>query len=574
LGNPETEIEFPDPHRLLAGLGTQMVNNMEWGSTARGQDPTSVYVKPGTMQAACINQWAQNAKAREILYKGVNAPDPRKVTVLEEMLRARGELATVLGKETYAHVALADKMAKTTRNVDKFLTSLVKHQRPAAEADLLKLRLHKAQMVVGKYYRDTNEHTGPLPEIHAWDRDYFTLFRQSKMEATNSLSPYLSVGTVINGLSQLFDRLYGISFRPASVAPGEVWDPSIRRVNVVHETEGQIGVIYFDLWTRAGKSSAAAHFTVRCSRRVDDDDVAGDGLEPGWDATFGPGLETEGSAIKGKEGRYQLPIVVLTTDFGVERQKTPKLLTWHDVDVLFHEMGHAIHCKSQRASIRNMLTLIAMIGRTEFHNVSGTRCATDFVELPSILMEHFAASPDVLCSFAKHHETNKPIPRELVNAHVAQHQDMGALDTHNQILMALLDQKYHNLTVDQLRDPSFNSTKMLYDLNSQYSVIKPVENTGWQTSFGHLHGYGATYYSYLLDRAIAGKVWSTLFTSEEEGSLSRKGGEVFKEKVLKWGGGKDPWEMVGDVVGGQEGEVVARGDEKSMDVVGSWLTKG
>jgi intermediate peptidase len=140
--------------------------------------------------------------------------------------------------------------------------------------------------------------------------------------------------------------------------------------------------------------------------------------------------------------------------------------------------------------------------------------------------------------------------------------------------MALLDQKYHNLTVDQLRDPSFNSTKMLYDLNSQYSVIKPVENTGWQTSFGHLHGYGATYYSYLLDRAIAGKVWSTLFTSEEEGSLSRQGGEVFKEKVLKWGGGKDPWEMVGDVVGGSEGEVVARGDEKSMDVVGSWLTEG
>jgi intermediate peptidase len=213
-----------------------------------------------------------------------------------------------------------------------------------------------------------------------------------------------------------------------------------------------------------------------------------------------------------------------------------------------------------------------MIGRTEFHNVSGTRCATDFVELPSILMEHFAASPDVLCMFARHHETDKPIPRELVEAHLAQQKDMGAVDTHHQILMALLDQRYHTLTQAQLNDPSFDTSRILYDLNVEHSVIKPVEGTGWQTSFGHLQGYGATYYSYLLDRAIAGKVWSTLFTDGPEGSLSREGGEILKDKVLKWGGGKDPWEMVGDVVGGQEGDVVARGDEKSMDAVGSWLT--
>jgi len=343
-GDPLEPIEFRDPHRLLTGLGTQLVNNMDWGSAELGQNPESVYVTPGTMQAACITQWAQNGEAREILYKGVNRPNRKRVAVLEEMLKARGELAAVLGKETYAHVALADKMAKTPANVDKFLTSLVKHQRPAAEADLMKLREIKAKMMAGKYYRDKRMVGGDLPEIHAWDREYFGLFRQGKMEATNALEPYLSVGTVMNGLSKLFDRLYGITFRPASVAPGEVWDPAVRRVNVVHETEGQIGVIYFDLWSRENKSSAAAHFTVRCSRRVDDDDVAGDGLEPGWDATLGPGLETRGSAIKGKEGRYQLPIVVLSCDFGVERQKSPRLLTFNDVDVLFHEMGHAIHC--------------------------------------------------------------------------------------------------------------------------------------------------------------------------------------------------------------------------------------
>jgi len=100
-----------------------------------------------------------------------------------------------------------------------------------------------------------------------------------------------------------------------------------------------------------------------------------------------------------------------------------------------------------------------------------------------------------------------------------------------------------------------------------------VEGTAWQTQFGHLYGYGATYYSYLFDRAIAGKVWATLFMDGPDGALSREGGEVLKEKVLKWGGGRDPWEMVGDVVGGREGERIAKGDEKAMGIVGGWLLK-
>ena len=92
-----------------------------------------------------------------------------------------------------------------------------------------------------------------------------------------------------------------------------------------------------------------------------------------------------------------------------------------------------------------------------------------------------------------------------------------------------------------------------------------------------MYGYGATYYSYLFDRAIAGKVFGTLFGGRkdarhvgESGPLSREGGEVLKERLLKWGGGRDPWVMVGEVVGGREGEVLSEGDEESMRVVGGW----
>lgn len=214
----------------------------------------------------------------------------------------------------------------------------------------------------------------------------------------------------------------------------------------------------------------------------------------------------------------------------------------------------------------------AMIGRTDYHNVSGTRCATDFVELPSILMEHFVSSPEVLSLFANHYATHDPLPLPLLAAHQAQQRSLAALETHGQILMAILDQKYHSLSASSL--DSFDSTTTHQQLQRSIGVIPPVEDTAWQTQFGHLYGYGATYYSYLFDRAIAGKVWRTLFTDESKGgSLSREGGEVLKQKVLKWGGGRDPWVMVGDMVGGHEGEVVRKGDEESMRVVGKWEIK-
>jgi len=212
-----------------------------------------------------------------------------------------------------------------------------------------------------------------------------------------------------------------------------------------------------------------------------------------------------------------------------------------------------------------------MIGRTEYHNVSGTRCATDFVELPSIIMEHFVSSPSVIDLFATHHATGEKLSIPLLQSHLAVQRSLAALETHGQIAMALLDQRYHALTHEQAA--SLDSSEVYMQLQDEIGVIPAVPGTAWQTQFGHLYGYGATYYSYLFDRAIAGKMWSTLFNHTPEGSISRQGGEVFKEKVLKWGGGKDPWAMVGDVIGGAEGEAISKGDEKAMDMVGGWLIK-
>lgn len=196
-----------------------------------------------------------------------------------------------------------------------------------------------------------------------------------------------------------------------------------------------------------------------------------------------------------------------------------------------------------------------MIGRTEYQNVSGTRCATDFVELPSILMEHFLNSPAVLSLFDMDGTSSG---RQIGNHHA---DPCHSIDTYSQILLAALDQIYHSPNV---LDLAFDSTAELANLHNTRGLIPYVPGTSFQTQFGHLFGYGATYYSYLFDRAIASQVWSKVFSKDP---LSRETGEKYKREVLRYGGGKDPWKMVATLLSAPE---LANGDADAMREVGRW----
>ena len=227
-----------------------------------------------------------------------------------------------------------------------FLQSLAAANRPATLAEIDVLRELKRQD--GKL--------ADLPALHPWDRDFYLTKHQAGVVAAaprlEPLAPYFSVGTIFTGLSRLFEALYGITLVPVELRPGEVWHPSVRRLDVVdHRDEGgrTIGTIYCDLFQRADKAGGAAHYTVRCSRRVDDDDLDGD-LPPGqteW--PFDPsaaGLSCNPVTMEGgREGRYQLPIVVLNCGFATPVDG-PTLLDWAEVETIFHEMGHAMHCAS------------------------------------------------------------------------------------------------------------------------------------------------------------------------------------------------------------------------------------
>ncbi|KAF7347681.1 Mitochondrial intermediate peptidase [Mycena venus] len=489
-------------------------------------------VYPGSLQAQMIMRSAPAEEPRRRVYIASNSSTPEQIDALERLLRARAELAQLVGKPSFAHMALDDKMAKSPGNVAHFLDALMDHTRPAARSALRALSIRK------QTHLNTQER---FPIVHAWDRDFYC---PPEPPAPPIALPPLTLGTVFMGLSRLLRHLYGISLRPVGVTSGEVWHSDVTKLEVVDEQKGVIGWVYADLFARRGKASGAAHYTVRCSRRTDNDDEAGDHIDPETEHLVTVSREFEAvkrHTLPGQDDVYQLPLVVLVCEFArPTAAQGPTVLQWHEVMTLFHEMGHAMH---------------SMIGRTEYQNVSGTRCATDFVELPSILMEHFLNSPTVLSLFDA---DGNSITRQSGNHH---EDPCHSIDTYSQILLAAIDQVYHSPGVV---DAGFDSTAELARLHNTRGLFPHVPGTSFQTHFGHLVGYAATYYSYLFDRAIASRVWRNVFS---EDPLNRETGEKYKREVLSYGGGKDPWKMVSTLLSAPQLE---SGDAEAMREVGRW----
>jgi mitochondrial intermediate peptidase len=267
-----------------------------------------------------------------------------------------------------------------------FLQSLAELHKPIAQADVDQLA------AVKKIFKGSPT----PPQIQAWDRFFYAQFisppynpspppspqpttssddpspaqsqpiphvqdpfHTSRTPASASLtydplSPYFTVGQTFAGLSNLLQALYGVQFVLAPTRPGETWHADVRKLNVVHETEGHIGVVYCDVFRRESASvrkyDSAAQFTVRCSRRIDEDHI----LAPPDDKSF-TGGEVDGMrcvenvkdvVVDGVKKVYQLPIVVLVTSFSrVESDGVPSCLSLSEVETLFHEMGHVMHCK-------------------------------------------------------------------------------------------------------------------------------------------------------------------------------------------------------------------------------------
>ncbi|MCJ1473358.1 Mitochondrial intermediate peptidase [Lambiella insularis] len=579
---------FVELSSIISQVGSQFVDEMrpsKWSlviesSRLKGMHPMllkQLEQRRGNVILPTVGQAASNAiryvedeATRKEIYIASRTAANSQIQILETLLHYRAELAKLSGFSSYARMTLADKMAQSPEAVNKFLSALSADNAPRMKGELeLMLALKASQ-------QDADSRSTPSSRtINAWDRDFYrTQLARNPISTSRKpdfLAAYFSLGTVMQGLSRLFSQLYGVRLAPREPAPGETWNADVRRLDVIDEVEGHIAVVYCDLFARDGKNPNPAHFTLRCSRLISGTEIA----ETATLADMPEDLRSLPPAQRANDGMatsrpidssgsvYQLPTIALICDFpppppSNNSTQPPTLLPLPAVLTLFHEMGHAIH---------------SILGRTRLQNVSGTRCATDFAELPSVLMERFATDPSVLALFARHWETDAPLPYEMVKVSTEGDRASDASDTETQVLLAAVDQAYHS---EMILDGNsrFDSTAVWHSMSAQWSSVPEAPGTKWQGFFGHLVGYGGSYYAYLFDRAIAAKVWESVFKAGRQGqAVERENGERFKREVLRWGGSRDGWRCVGGVLG-DEGRGLDEGGEKAMERVGRWGVGG
>lgn len=424
---------------------------------------------------------SSNNLVREAAYRVFLYPDNEQEYLLCELLNSRHDLAKLCGFPSYAHRAVKGSTVETPEVIYEFLNTLNNNLKFKAAQDFEQMQKMKDAE------SDTKQNLMP------WDTAYFigkakrTWLNMSITEFT----PYFSLGACMDGINILTQALYGIRLESMPILAGEVWANNILKIAVIEENETVLGYIYCDFFEREGKPNQDCHFTIKGGRQLSD-------------------------------GSYQNPIAVLMLSLPPPKWSNPCLLSPASVENLFHEMGHALH---------------SMLGRTKYQHVTGTRCSTDFAEVPSILMEYFASDPRVLSTFAKHFQTMEKIPIVLLEKLHDSKNIFCASQLQNQVCYSVLDQVYHSGKLKK------SSTDILREIQEKYYGLPYVENTAWHLRFSHLVGYGAKYYSYLISRAIASWIWQTYFQTNP---FNRTAGDRYRKECLAHGGGKPPSKLVSD----------------------------
>ena len=429
-----------------------------------------------------------NSELRALSYQVYHAITSTQQRLLQDTLSLRHELATLVGYPSFAHKVLKTCMAESPDVVRDFLESL--------SEKILPLAREEAQEMI-KIKQNLGDQIAPN-SLFPWDVMYISSSAQKEYFSTDNLRDYFSLDNTLKGLDNLFQSLFDVKLERSPIEPGEAWHKTVMKLAFVHKSEGLMGYTYLDLFARPGKILSDCHFTIQGGRELAD-------------------------------GSYQLPIIVISCNFNSKllRGEGTLLLSQDAVENFFHEMGHALH---------------SMLGRPKYQNVTGTRCPTDFAEVPSTLMEFFLSDRRVLASFARHHQTGYPILESCMANFRLSSNPFPAFNTQTQVLYALTDLALHS---NHHNSKTLQCTEIASDLYSEYSPTEPVPGTSWCLRFSHFYGYGARYYSYLWSRAVSSLIWKNCFSREP---FSRDAGERLRE-MLQYGGGVHPKKLVREVLG-------------------------
>ncbi|RIJ52178.1 M3 family peptidase [Clavibacter lycopersici] len=407
-----------------------------------------------------------------------------------EITRLRAERAALLGFPSHAAAVTADQTARTPEAVADMLGRLAPAAARNARAEAVEL-----QRVIDRTQEERGE---PSFELAAWDWAFYSeKVRTERYDVdTERMRPYLEADRVLHdGVFRAATALYGVTFAERTDIPA--YHPDARVFEVRDEDGSPVGLYVLDLHTRDSKRGGA------------------------W---MNP--------LISQSALLDTPTVVLN-NLNVPKPPAgqPTLLSYDETTTLFHEFGHALH---------------GLFARVTYPRFAGTNVFRDFVEFPSQVNEMWMLWPEILGSYAVHHETGEPMPAELVAAVQASSAFNEGFLTSEYLGAALLDQAWHRIGVDDVVEDvdAFQADALAAVGLDVPAVLPRYASSYFQHTFAG--GYDAGYYSYIWSEVLDA---DTVEWFHENGGLTRENGDRFRSRLLGVGGSKDPLEAYRDFRG-------------------------
>lgn len=399
--------------------------------------------------------------------------------ILKEILELRTERAKLLGYNTHADYVLEERMAMSPKKVMDFLEELLEKAKPHAVRDIEKLK-SLAREVDG------------ISDFQSYDTAYYSeILKKRELDMDDEmLRPYFRLENVVNGIFDVAQRLYGLSFKEVFNIPK--YHEDVRTFEVYDEdTQNFVGLFYTDFFPRATKRGGA------------------------WMS----GIKEQGLY----HGKIERPHIMIVCNFTKPTKTKPSLLTLDEVLTLYHEFGHALH---------------GLLSNVKYRELSGTNVYWDFVELPSQIMENWVLEKECLDLWAVHYETGEKIPHQLVQKIKASGKFLEGMATIRQLTFAFLDMAYHTAKPEEIKDIAEFEEEAI----KKTVLLEKIPGTSISTSFSHIFagGYSAGYYSYKWAEVLDADAFEFF---QNSGIFNRDVAKKFREFILEKGGTEHPMEL-------------------------------
>ena len=411
---------------------------------------------------------------RELFTVFQNRAYPKNEAVLEQMIAKRDHLAKKLGYPSYASLEIETQMVESEEAAHQFVDEMVERCNPVAdrEFDILANNLPK-----DVYLNDDNT-------LNSFDMAY--VVDNYKKQVINLdeqvVAEYFPLEKTFEGLISIYEKFFGLSIQKEKVKG--LWHEDVEVLSVSKDKQ-VLGYVLFDLHPREGKYGHACNATAL-------------------------------PAVKNDKGQT-IALTTVVANFPKPSEGRPSLLRHGEVTTFFHEFGHAIH---------------NVLGSTDMVLACGTSCSTDFVELPSQLLEEWMYDREMLKMVSSHYETQQPLPDAIIDKIVSSRSFCAGLFYLRQCYLAKLSLEFY-------KDGAEKNTNMIeHKLRNQIiRHSKAMEETHMHNSFGHLDQYGPLYYGYMWSKVFALDIFEQI---EKEGLLDPKAGERYVAEILGKGGSEDP----------------------------------